>query len=51
MGKTAALATGAHLAAQLLKYAQKETNAAAKAACCDCLGLAVRLSDAGARAR
>ena len=46
MGKAAALATGAHLAAQLLKYAQKETNAAAKAACCDCLGLAVRLSDA-----
>lgn len=46
MGKAEALATGAHLAAQLLKSVQKETNAAAKAACCDCLGLAVRLSDA-----
>lgn len=44
MGKTAVAALGKSLSAQLLKTVQKETNATAKVACCDCLGAAVSMS-------
>ena len=43
MGKATVVALGKSMSAQLLKTVQKETNAAAKAACCDCLGTAVSL--------